>query len=436
MRTTDYLKAFVALGVILALPGCDDILDVDDPQRFTESDLNQSLEAVANGVEGALHENFDEIVTWDMLLSDVYKDTGTWSQWEEIDRGRFSYGTPSSDTDFQQLMQVRWFADDTRARLIEVLGETEANDTEMMAQVMTIGGVTEMVVGTSYCEAPTEPNGPAMSDVQVLQNALERLDASLAQARAVGSEKWELVSLAARARTHLLLGNYDQAAADAGQIPDGWDYEAVFTTQRQDNSLVNLSTRGFTAAAGLREKWWPRVVDLPGTNHQAILDLWSEAPDPRMPVFFDGTKGVDGVTDHYSQWKHRDFGDNIRILDAEEMRLIEAEALWRDGDLVEAVRIMNQLRDAAGLEPFPETANSELVMEFLLTERFAEQYAEGGTRQADLVRFGVIADFVDRGDFVNTTRPRPIKFPMSDVEARDNTNIVDEEAQRCFPTTS
>ena len=74
------------LGLILiavSVGACDDILTVSDPQAYTSADLDFALPAIANGVEGTVHEVFDNFVIYQALLADVYQHTGTWSGYDE-----------------------------------------------------------------------------------------------------------------------------------------------------------------------------------------------------------------------------------------------------------------------------------------------------------------------------------------------------------------
>ena len=79
-------KGAMAVAVaVLALGACDELLTVQDPGRYTASDLDEALPAVANGVEGAVHEVFDSWVTDQALLGDVYQHTGTWAGYDDPD---------------------------------------------------------------------------------------------------------------------------------------------------------------------------------------------------------------------------------------------------------------------------------------------------------------------------------------------------------------
>ena len=86
------MKGAVAVAAaVLALGACGDILTVADPGRYTGTDLDDALPAVANGVEGAIHEVFDRWVIDQALLADVYQHTGTWSGYDDPDHGRTNY---------------------------------------------------------------------------------------------------------------------------------------------------------------------------------------------------------------------------------------------------------------------------------------------------------------------------------------------------------
>ena len=427
------LSAALTAGLIgVGVAACGDILDVTDPQRYTDGDLDNALPAVASGVEGDLYITMDQFVIYQGLLGDELQHTGTWAGYDDIDHGIFNYGNSNADGNMQEMLRVRWFAGDAEARFVRVLGEAEAETSPLTAQVRTVAAMADLVMGMMFCEGPAVPDGPAVPYTDIIAQAEQSFTRALATAQAAGADDWELVNYAGRARARLYLGDYDGAAADAGMIPDGWSKMAEMSANsgRQQNSVVQLITAGNNRAAAVREKWWAAYDDAT----RSLLDPFTSEPDPRKAVWFDGSLGVDGVTNHYSQWKYRAIGDDIPFFDSDEMRLIEAEVAWQDGDLDTAQDIMNALRDAVGLSPLPASADSEVVKQYLLNERAAEKWMEGH-RVVDLRRLGELRNVFEAMADPERPATRPSMFSMDDAEARDNTNIEDDAGLRCLPTT-
>ena len=425
------LLSIAAIGVLVA--ACDDILTVSDPQRYTSDDLDQALEAVAAGVEGDMHFAIDQWVIHTSLNSDLYRHTGTWAGYEEFDVGTFAYGNSGgSNTSLDRLLRARWAAIDAKERFERVMDNPTASP--LYVQVQVVEGITQLLLGQSWCEAPMEPMGPAVSDRELLESAVQKLTTGESLAQGIQSAQWLNTARAARARAHLLLGNYSQAAADAASVPDGFMYAAKHSLNsgRQNNQIVSLTTAGENRAAGIRERWWSMV----DTDAHLLRDPWTDELDPRVPIRFTGERGVNGFTDHFSQWKFRNRGDDIPMFHSREMRLIQAEARWREGDLPGAMDLMNGLRAAAGLSPLPATDDPAVVGEYVLHERFAELFMEG-QRMSDLQRFGLFGTLeVIRGEAPANNlfgANRPVKFPLSRSEAISNPQIEDNAAVRCLP---
>ena len=77
------------LAVVTAL-SCRDALKVEDPQTFSNTDLDNPLilPSVANGVEGQFQQVFDDVVVSTALLSDEVINSSTWIDWADISTGR------------------------------------------------------------------------------------------------------------------------------------------------------------------------------------------------------------------------------------------------------------------------------------------------------------------------------------------------------------
>ena len=122
---------------------------------------------------------------------------------------------------------------------------------------------------------------------------------------------------------------------------------------------------------------------------------------------------MDGVKLHYSAEKYTALDDDIPMTHWQEMRLIEAEVHWRNGDFQDAIDKMNIVRDDAGLPPLDNPGTSQGVLDLLLEERFATLFLEG-QRANDLYRFDLFPEVLGSG--FNT------KYQLPSVEVRNNPN--------------
>jgi hypothetical protein len=439
MVTNNFMRVPLLVGLLgVTLGGCDDLLTVSDPQRYTSEDLDESLDAVINGVEGDFYAGMDNLVNATSLNSDEAQHTGTWIGYDDLDHGRFHYsnasgggGLGSGDNVMVNLLRVRYFAQSSQDRFARVL-EGEAASSPMTARAKTVEGWTNLLLAQNFCEAPAEQGGPAVSDAEIGQLAITTLTDALQTAQAAGATDEALRAQAGRARAHLLLGNYSEALSDAQAIPTDFAWEAQFSSNsgRQYNAIVQLSTAGQNRASGIREYYWERV----DTVADAMRDPFTGEADSRLAVLYDGSFGVDGLTPHYSQWKFQTLDSDIQLTDGREMRLIEAEVAWRNNDLDTALQKINEVRTVAGLTPHPVTNDANQVFEYLLYERFAELFWEG-QRMSDLHRFGLVDDFIAEGRFgAETESSRPTKFPIAELEVLNNTSFTDKGiAARCLP---
>lgn len=414
------------LLVVAGLAGiaCDPF-STQDPSRFADSDLDEALEAVANGVEGQFHLSMDAFITADALLSDVFRHTGTWADYEDAFRGRYRYGNSAGngkpDGVFNAWLRARYASIDAQKRFARL----ELPDTDpKVIQVKTVEAWIDLLLGQNWCEAPADSGGPAVSDQQMLEQAKTKLTTARSLAQSAGQTRWVNFTTAGLARAHLLLGEYALAAQEANKVPDTFMEVAKFSSNSapQYNSMVQLNTVGFNKAAGMRNHWWPQV----DTIASMLRDPWSGQLDSRVEIRHPpGSLGVDGTTQHYSQWKYKTWADDIPITHGREMRLIEAEVAWRDGDLPAAMGFLNALRAGAGLPDLPDPGtDADLVRDYILSERFAELFMEG-QRMSDLYRFNVVVTTPGMGV------GRLTRFPLSQFEAIWNPNIEDNSAQRC-----
>jgi tetratricopeptide (TPR) repeat protein len=409
------------LGLVLAggLSACslDSVLEVSDPSRFTDDaldDLN-ALPAVANGVEGRLHQIMAGLAINTGLLGDELMHTGTWAGYEDSDQGR--HRPPPQNGSSIVGYTVRVHALEAEERFNRVLGDT-ASRTLLMARVKAAQGWVELLMAMTECEATDYPAageefGQIVPDTKMYENAVTVLTKAIEVAQAAKSTKYEQFARAGRARAYLMTGKFNEALADAQAIPKGFQYDADYSEASTSNSLVTLNHYTENKAAGLDSRRWSRVDTTSADGKDYYIDKFSGQRDPRVQIVYrvSNRLGVDGVKKFYSQNKYKVRGDDIPMTHWREMRLIEAEVYWKQGNFETAITKMNEVRREFGLDDLVNPNTSAGVLDMLLEERFATLFLEG-QRANDLYRFNLFPTLIGTG--YNT------KFPMSTTEMLNN----------------
>jgi len=210
-----------------------------------------------------------------------------------------------------------------------------------------------------------------------------------------------------------MTGKYNEALADAQAIPKGFQYDADYSEASTSNSLVTLNHYTENKAAGLDSRRWSRVDTTNADGNDYWIDKFTGERDPRVQLKFrvSNRLGVDGVKKFYSQNKYKVRGDDIPMTHWREMRLIEAEVYWKQGNFETAIAKMNEVRKEFGLSDLVNPNTSAGVLDMLLEERFATLFLEG-QRANDLYRFNLFPTLIGTG--YNT------KFPMSNTEMLNN----------------
>ena len=148
MNIKKFTGVFVTGASLTALGGCSGLLDVQDPSRFTDEDLDGALAAVANGVEGLLNGMFDGLTINSAIMGDEMQHTGTWAGWDDTDHGRLLYKRDGR-SDFgssRHLLRARFAAQDALDRFDRV-GNASAS---LYAQVEVVEGWTDLLIQPPY----------------------------------------------------------------------------------------------------------------------------------------------------------------------------------------------------------------------------------------------------------------------------------------------
>jgi hypothetical protein len=214
----------------------------------------------------------------------------------------------------------------------------------LRAHVYAIAGYSEVLLADLFCSgiplSTLDYKGdftlrPGSSTSEVYQHAAALFDTALALAG--DSARFAGLARVGKGRALLALGQFAQAAAAVGSVPDGYAYTVQYTA-------FPLSARNFGAMPGgnTNNPWDFSVADREGTNG---LDYRGSA-DPRTTSTSIGTNTFGLELFHPDKYA-ADGTTPIVLADGIEARLIEAEAALQAGDAATWLAKLNHLRETA-----------------------------------------------------------------------------------------
>ena len=407
---------------LLALGGCNKLLDVDNPgsvpaESLTDPVLAPALAAAAMQTLqcGVMqYAATTGMLSGEYLSSNGFVDNHPW-EWRGIAEikaapGSCTYGRGTTAMGYYTpLQQARFQLDDAFNRLNDFSDAQVPNRALLMAQMRAYAGYADLLLGEGMCEM-TMDNGPKMTREQVFAVAEDRFTDAIARATAVNDQSILNMARVGRARARLDLKKLPEAAADAILVPAGFVRNAEFTeggVAQRENRIYNLTIRNdyLSVSAPYRNL---TVNGVPGN-----------IPDPRVKVKDTGKKGNDGVT---PQWQQQKFisalgGTPIPIASWNEAQLIYAEAVGGQAgfDAINRVRTANGVPTLSGPVPTGQ-AYTDLVLE----ERRRQLFSEG-QRYGDMLRYNL--PFTKGLTLRGNTYSDMTCTPLPDVETRNNPNF-------------
>jgi hypothetical protein len=308
---------------------------------------------------------------------------------------------------YEPLSTSRWLADDALRRLDEWGDAQVPNRTALTAKAAAFAGYSLLLLGESMCSIAIDL-GPELMPDAVFTLAEERFTRAMENAQTVGDSDILNLARVGRARTRLNLGDGSGAAADAGQVPEGFEYSFSYSAQdpSTENKLYVLMVRELMATV---EPMYRSMT-------------FQGQPDPRVVAEDLGLVGPGTDIEIWAAPKYSSLESPVPVATWEEAQLILAEAALDAGQLQQTVDIINVLHDRVGLPHFIST-NAAEVREQLIYERSAELFLEGQHMQ-DLERFNLTlipapgTPFPHGGVFGDQ-----ICFPLPEVEYLNNPNI-------------
>jgi starch-binding outer membrane protein, SusD/RagB family len=420
------LPIAAALAGAVALAACD--LGVTNPAQVEDADLDrvEAIPALVNGVRGdfgyaAVIPGLGGVYTASAILTDELTHIGSWAPPRQISYGTPEWTEPENQSHWGFSQRARWVAEDAIRRIGNLVDNPGANPD--IAMVTLYAGFSNRLLGDNFCHAVIDGGG--LEDHSAFhQRALGYFTDAIAVAGAAGASEVETAAYAGRAQTHMMLGNWNEAVADAQRVPTGFSFDQPHSdnSTREHNNVHNLATRGDNGQQF--SVWGTPFADWGLEVNGAV----QSDGDPRAPfrVVFDADGAPETQSHHgdgprelwYSE-KYETRNTPTPIAKGTEMRLIQAEAALRGGDHGTAITYINEVRAHHNL-PAASADNVDEAWEVLMRERGLELWLEG-RRLADLRRWS------DSPGWVATTTVR---------HGGERTNVLDTADDLCLKVSS
>lgn len=430
-QSRDTIVTVLGVAGLMTVTACE--LGVTDPDVVTPPQVEgpDAVPVVTQGVIGAFQEAFDGYVRFSGLLTDEFIAAGTFTTHAEVDDRRIDPGNSSvtgfTDTGdggttgdglYQPLQTALVAADDAVENFVASVEDPAFADVQDelergIAVGRYYGAYARMLLSELYC-ASVVRLGPALSSDDRMAEALALFEEAEDAALASGDEVLANASLLGRARAHLWLGEYGEAASLAATVPAGFLHVAEYSSNSidQENEVAQF-TMGETT--GLR---WT-VGD--GTNALRFNESWAYYDEWVDQGLIDPASGLEAFDDRIPvrlQLRHVSLEDDIPLASDYEARMIEAELEIRNGNPGAASAITDPLLAERGFDPASFTGDLQNDLRELARARAVGLWLTG-ERQATLRRY--LADGVNL--YPQGKPGTDVSFPIPQQELDNNPNL-------------
>jgi len=383
MRATDFVRArpgrigiALSLLTVLALGGCGSLLDVEFPGRIPSEQIDDPSLApiLARSVLGDLECAYNNYSGGSAAQSDEFETSNS-----NIPLALWGLRSIAADEDSYAvggceifggmnltLSTARFQSEDVYKRLQAWTDAQVPNRTLLLAQVRAYGGYAYTFLGETFCKVAFDGGDP-QEPLAALTLAEQRLGEAITLGQTAGNTAIVNLARAGLARVKLDLKKYSEAAAAAQLVPVGYVYNAdrgAEVTRRWNNIYQFMNVLGaFVVSLPYRTMNDPRVL---------VADAGRGAFNPEIRLW---------VTTKYTG-----LNSPIRLASYREAQLILAEALAQQGQVGNAMTIINNRRADVGLAPLTAATQAE-ALAAIIEERRKELSFEGGHRLNDLLRY-------------------------------------------------
>ena len=444
------VAAGLAAGLVIVLASCD--LEISNPGAITDDALNDAtlMGVVVNGIANEFNNLIENFAFDNARLTDGLAGSGSYFQTGRLRRGALDWEETAGN--WGQIHETIWTGQQAWERMLN-LEDFNQDNSPLAARAWLLMGLANRVFGENYCEVVysvgLDEGGPIQTREAAFDSAIVALNRAITIGTSAGGAGADFVTAARAglAQAYMGKGDFGQAGSNAAQVPTDFVLSAIYNLQ-SNNNFVYAETIGRAEGGVFATYAW----QLASQDPRAPFTICGTFDDPANPKNSDVTptnaagctshQGADGVTAHYQQAKYPAEGSDIPVATGVEMRLIEAEAALRSGDLatftarVNDVRAFYDLADidqpaTAGALEYPNvydastgdvTAAGVDGWSILDGERWLTTWLEG-RRLWDLHRWN--HPFLDGGIVFWDTEPRRVScWPIPELECTLNESLT------------
>jgi hypothetical protein len=382
------IVVLLAIAVAGSL-GCEDPLEVDNPNSLVEKDLAdpRASTAIANGALATTAQG----VAFVLAPYTTATDEGTWigsrDAWRQLNFGNVTdIQNEFVDGAWPFINEGRWMADKAVEQLSAFDQEGTIPDRSDLGRAYLYAAMVRVFIADMFDDFVfsnrTEP-APAVGEdnmYTVYDKAIELAGKALDVARSEGNSELERRALGLRARA--------KHAKAVWQLlnPKGSTPSEPYVSAGADDAAAALALMDpdyrWQLFYGVGREWNNWAWQVNGRKELAVVSPLPQDPidgieDPRIAA------AVEEFTDT-DRWGGTNYSP-VTVISAREMHLIIAESLLANGDAAGARTHMNVVRAMDGLTALDGQISEG---EMLQHERRANLFMQG-RRLADMYRFGI-----------------------------------------------
>ena len=346
-RMTKRLRWVLPVAAAAVIAGACE-LDVADPDVIREEELSgpAAVPTAINGVIGDLATMTEHYALYSGMFTDEMILAGTFPTRVQVDERRVLDSNATATGEVNETLQTaRRQAEQVVSNFNGFLGDDDFNQAQVrngIAYGQYIEAISELHLGELYCQIPVEGGGDPVSSNEIVSGALSGFQEAQSAAADAGLQQWEYAAMVGEARANLYLGNFDQAASVASNVPTEHRLLVEFDTNSpaQFNKYFDLTWGSQNEVI----RW--TVGD--GTQQERGSEKFAEYDDFVAwgiidPGFCSDCAFNSSIAVH-QQLIYDEAADDIALSNGAHARLIEAEAAIRNGATGAAETLINDLR--------------------------------------------------------------------------------------------